>query len=67
MVLLPDMLLRLESIKADIVLQLVQDPQVRCVFIPPFPPRGYSLQLPPCSGCAPRPARGYSLQPPSVV
>ncbi len=27
--LLPDMLLRLERIKADIVLQLVQDPQAR--------------------------------------
>ena len=27
-ILLPDMLLRLERIKADLVLQLVQDPQV---------------------------------------
>ena len=29
--LLPDMLLKLERIKADIVLQLVQDPEARCV------------------------------------
>ena len=29
--LLPDMLLRLERIKADIVLQLVQDPEVHCI------------------------------------
>ena len=29
-VLLPDMLLKLEHIKADIVLQLVRDPEARC-------------------------------------